>query len=578
VERLNGVIGGGASAQCNPAAIWIAEVCGFGPGKHTRIFYHPGLKGLVMAGGDRPVGMYHPGYGDGTGSEIVLYEPGLEKWTTLRPFCVPGEPQPGRPDNVVWALDAKRNRAIMAPGFYFITQGGSTGSSGCGAIEGIGAYVFDFATNKFIGPDDPAYLTVPADSGGGRSWGGDNGATYGIVDPVNDEFLQVRYQIGLQRMHLATKAWRTTPLLQTYSFLAQTAIDVQGRALYYVSPMGLPRFLPNGDIDQQPYLVKVLLDDPSGKQEFIKLPWPFRPFGGDAYLAFDPGNRVVFVPNNVNFGGSLVGLGIYHVDTGVWEWEDTPPEVAASLYGFDEHTGVLVGMGKRSQPFATYLYKYGGPIKALPVQPPRPPVQKTASLSESFNRPDKLGLGPEQPWTVIEGAMRTVGNRSEFVPDPTTDSLVWSSARVEKDLPSADMEVWVTNVNLESGGGFMHEVTNCAVARFSATSATYYAVCLGAGEGQHLRLVKVVNGVRTTLGSDVIIGDLTYGAEIRLRVTGSAKVTLTAFYRGKLLHTLTDSAPDRIAQGTRAGLAGQGLTTFRAQMDDWRAGVSAVTP
>jgi hypothetical protein len=99
---------------------------------------------------------------------------------------------------------------------------------------------------------------------------------------------------------------------------------------------------------------------------------------------------------------------------------------------------------------------------------------------------------------------------------------------------------------------------NCAAARFSATSAKHYAVCLGAGELQHLRLVKVVDGVRTLLGSDVIIVDYTQGSEIRLRVTGSTTVTLTAFYRGKVRQMVPDSAPDRITQGTRAGLAGRG--------------------
>jgi len=544
--------------------------------------------------------MSFPGPYDGTGSEILLYQPGLEKWTTVRPFCVPGEPQPGRPDNVIWALDAKRNRAIMAPGYYFIVQWPNLvalpgGVSGCGAKDGQGAYAFDFNTGKYIGPDDPSIVTVPPGTGG---WPGDNGATYGVIDPVKDELLLVRNQIGLQRMNLATKVWRTTPLVQTRAFSSQTAIDIKGRALYYLSPMGLPVIDANGMPNQTPYLVKVLLDDSNGKQDFITLPWPFQAFSGDAYLVFDPGNRVIFVPNNVNFGGPLVGLGIFHVDTGVWEWEDTPPEVAASLYGFDEHTGLLVGMGKRSEPYASYLYKYGGAIKPLPIQPPPPPVQKTAILRESFDRPPAPGLGPDQPWTVVEGKLRTgagqggpvpkPGGHAEFVGDkatgvlPTESQLVWSSARVEKDLPSSDMEVWLMNRWLESGGGYLHELSECVAARFSPSSATYYAVCLGMGEGSHLRIIKVVNGVRMILGPNpemsAPVTDQPLGAEIRIRVTGTTNVTITAFYRGKILQQVVDSAPDRIVQGTRAGLAGQGLAGARAQMDDWRAGLTAVTP
>jgi hypothetical protein len=74
---------------------------------------------------------------------------------------------------------------------------------------------------------------------------------------------------------------------------------------------------------------------------------------------------------------------------------------------------------------------------------------------------------------------------------------------MEKDLPSANMEVWLKIPVLEGGGGYLHEVSECVAARFSLTSATYYAVCLGTGDGQHLRIIKVVNDVRTILGPDI---------------------------------------------------------------------------
>src|ERR1700730_1146109 len=190
VERLNGAKGA-PGPQCDPSTVWVAESCGLGPGKHTRVFYHPGLKGLIVAGGDHAVGMSFPGPYDGTGSEILLYQSDIEKWTTVRPLCVPGEPQPGRPDNVIWAFDAKRNRAIMAEGYYVMRQwqnqpgfGPPGNVSGCGAQDGLGAYAFDFNTRKYIGPNDPSIVSVP--SGG---WPGDNGDTFGVVDPVNDELL-----------------------------------------------------------------------------------------------------------------------------------------------------------------------------------------------------------------------------------------------------------------------------------------------------------------------------------------------------------------------------------------------------
>jgi hypothetical protein len=79
----------------------------------------------------------------------------------------------------------------------------------------------------------------------------------------------------------------------------------------------------------------------------------------EVYLAFDPINRVLFVPNNPDMGQSpLIGLGIYHVDSGQWEWEAVPPAVFGSVWGFDENTGALIGIGKRVQPSAYFLYKY----------------------------------------------------------------------------------------------------------------------------------------------------------------------------------------------------------------------------
>jgi hypothetical protein len=76
----------------------------------------------------------------------------------------------------------------------------------------------------------------------------------------------IRNQVGLQRMNLSTKTWRLTPLVQPDLPRSQMALDVQGLALYYLAP-----------------------------------------FGGDAYLAFDQGNQVIFVPNNINFAGRRSG-------------------------------------------------------------------------------------------------------------------------------------------------------------------------------------------------------------------------------------------------------------------------------
>ena len=107
-----------------------------------------GLKSMVFAGGSWHTSQpqYDKGDGNGVGSEIWALDVLHDRWTLLRPFCVPGETQPGGPDTVVWAYDSKRNRGLMTPGFYFITQGAT---SPCGAIYGLGGYAFDFVRKTF---------------------------------------------------------------------------------------------------------------------------------------------------------------------------------------------------------------------------------------------------------------------------------------------------------------------------------------------------------------------------------------------------------------------------------------------
>ena len=71
-------------------------------GKHGRVFYHSGLKSMVFAGGDWHTSQpqYDKGDGNGVGSEIWALDVLHDRWTLLRPFCVPGETQPGGPDTV----------------------------------------------------------------------------------------------------------------------------------------------------------------------------------------------------------------------------------------------------------------------------------------------------------------------------------------------------------------------------------------------------------------------------------------------------------------------------------------------
>ncbi len=316
-------------------------------GKHGRAFYHSALQAMVFAGGDWHTTQPQYEGGEGVGSEIWALDVGKDRWTLLRPFCVPNETQPGGPDTVGWAYDSKRDRGLMTPGFYFITQGAK---SPCGAIYGLGGYAFSFETKKFVGPDASAGLPPPP-----SGWGGDGGASFGLYNPTLDEYVRVRNGPSLERLNLSAKTWTVQNLSNGNSAWnpvpnrAQPVIDVKGQAVYWVDAWSSPKAL-----------VKVSLKN--GSASSIPLPPQYaQPAGQDheVYLAFDPGNRVVLVPNNFDMGTSPIkGLGIYHVDTGQWEWEAVPPTVFGSVWGFDEATGAIIGIGKRAQPFAYFLYRY----------------------------------------------------------------------------------------------------------------------------------------------------------------------------------------------------------------------------
>lgn len=324
-------------------------------GKHGRTFYRPGLRQMVFAGGDWKT--LQPNDGNFVGSEIWALDVASDTWTQLRPFCVPKTVQPGRPDNVVWAYDSKRDRGLMAPGFYGISQ---KADSGCGAIEAWGGYAFDFSTRQFTGPDGAAGLPAPPAGDGGQGWGGDEGASWGVYDPVNDELVRVRNGMRLERLNLASKTWRTQGLSDpggTTPHRSQQVIDVKGRAVLFLAPWHKP-----------PSLIRVSLKD--GSVTVVPLPPQYHlPDGGgtEDYLVFDTIHRVLLIPNNLGMGQTPIqGLGIYHVDTGQWEWEAVPPVVVGSVWGFDEATGAMVGIGKRYPPFAYFLYKYDPHAPAPP--------------------------------------------------------------------------------------------------------------------------------------------------------------------------------------------------------------------
>jgi hypothetical protein len=313
---------------------------------------------MVVAGGDHPVSMPHPGDYDGTGTEVTAVNNLTGKWRIVRPFCVPGTVQPGRSDNVVWVYDSKRDRGIMTPGY--MNPPGDRLTGGCGAIENWGGYALDFTTRLWTGPDAAAGLPPPPDVG----WGGDRGASYGTYSVATDEMIRVRQEpfLRLEALNLTTKAWRFLALgnWNTQASRAQTVIDQREQQVYWIEAWSTATQPVEGTfITGQAYLVKV--DLRKGGVTRIPIPSQYKRMEGlatDVYLAFDPGSRQVLIPNNYDMGGSpLQGLGFYQVDTGQWAWEAVPAEVWGSAWGFDESVGALIGIGKRSPPYATFLYK-----------------------------------------------------------------------------------------------------------------------------------------------------------------------------------------------------------------------------
>lgn len=350
-------------------------------GKHGRAIYHPPSKSMVFGGGDWLTSQpqYSGPYHNGTGSEIWSLDVLSNTWTLIRPFCVPGAVQPGRPDTVGFAYDSKRDRIINTPGFYFITQGFDPvaqplGASNCGAVEGWGSYAFDMKTKTWIGPDAMGWfyrgavrtevttpntaVGVPSPPGG---WGGDTGASFSVYNPTTDELLRTYGGTMFQRLNLTTGVWSQInltngdPNWNPIANRSQHVLDVAKQVLYWTDT-------------QSRALVKVQLSN--NAVTMIPLPAQYVAPNGDqdVYLVFDPVRRELFVPSTTNHGLTPpVGIGLYKVDTGVWTWEAVPTMVSGSVWGFDEATNSVIGIGKRTPGgtvSAYYLYGTSGPTPA----------------------------------------------------------------------------------------------------------------------------------------------------------------------------------------------------------------------
>jgi hypothetical protein len=317
--------------------------------KHTRMLYDSRRGRMVLTGGD-----YVNAHISSNGSQLVwaidLASGPAPSWTLIGPWCN-GPVQPGRPDTVGWVYDSKRDQGVLVPGYVFANEGAS---SGCEAVtESKESMLFDFSTNKWkVAPYGPPP----------HGWGGDIGSSFAVYDPVSDSVIRFRWDSRnlVEVLSLAKNKWSVfDPGRGSDPNRDQPAIDVQGRNVYLLSRRlgALLRY----SIAKE------------GIVEMIPVPRAARlPRGADyeTHLTFDPINRVVLYPNTLDYGGRVLGLGIYHVDSKKWEWEPTPTSghpVQGNVVGFDVGNNVMMLYGgKQSEdidaPTVFWLYRYGNGV------------------------------------------------------------------------------------------------------------------------------------------------------------------------------------------------------------------------
>ncbi|HSE06905.1 MAG TPA: hypothetical protein VLK35_22350 [Methylomirabilota bacterium] len=326
-----------------------------GTGKHSRLLFDSKRGRMVLSGGDYTYREAGHDINRRSGMHIVwaidLSKGEQATWTRLTSWCAaPGGVQPGRPDTVVWTYDSTRDQGVMMPGFYFITQK-STVTVCPGVDQTTDSVVFDFTSNTW---SLPPYGPPP------KGYGGDQGASYGVYDPVTDAVYRFRRMSAntMEILYRKTNEWEQVPLGASGSTLHRTnanrdqsAIDVEGRSIYAIS--WRMRALMRYSIP-----AKRVVDTIEMPPKWVP---PIGPGDHETWAVFDPINRVVLIPVAQNFDGALIGLAIYHVDQKRWEWEDPPangPEVSGNTVGFDPANNALILLG-RNKAGLWWLYRYG---------------------------------------------------------------------------------------------------------------------------------------------------------------------------------------------------------------------------
>ena len=350
----------GGPAVNLPAKTWAHLPYGIlGQSKHARLLHDSKRKTMVVAGGDGTDGSG----GSFTGQYVYSINLAVTNvWTLMHGACpAPGGVMPARPDNTTWVYDSKRDRGTIMPAYY----GGTASCAGVVNDTLKRPYHFDFDLKQWL----LATLPTPANNTAGTShgWGGDSHNHYGVYDPVTDATYRFYNGCGMQIIPMdgttgicLTTAFPNAPPGSSDQSNDSLAIDVQGRKIYGINRW--KRVLVEWDIPQRKVTAMIPLPP-----TWVK---PVSDYAGgdfETHMAFDSKNRVLFLPNTVNYGGTLIktesqvnrGLHFFKVDPKVWEWEAAPMDnsVSGNVLGYDEANNVFLFLG-RSATKRMWLYRY----------------------------------------------------------------------------------------------------------------------------------------------------------------------------------------------------------------------------
>ena len=361
-----------------------AGVSGRGGGsKHLRIAQNPRNGRIYFEGGD-----YSSNPGDGSFQNgLWSYDVVKDQWIMDYPYCGrAGDIMPGRPDEVGWVWDSKRNVFWVLPGFMGVAQSGP-GVCGSGpnvATQKIAILTFDPATNKW---SDPGAATEPIGSPPGSGERPKNA----IYDPVTDSIYRsgsdyrgliwTVYHIAKNTWEVfqtpcapATKEWPASgPCAPSGTYINDSSLgweylaaDVTNRKIYAIDPVHYRLF--QFDMDKHTVAIKAPIPEPNPARiaQSRSLSWTLKDF---TLPVFDSVNNVLLYPY-IDSAPSRLKLLIYHPNTNTWEADPMHQpeglEVRGNSAVFDPIHNVLMVIGGLNpngdlDPTVThfFLYRYG---------------------------------------------------------------------------------------------------------------------------------------------------------------------------------------------------------------------------